>query len=116
MFENLNNKDIKQYFIDLTYKIIPRKFKPYKMLTIKGFNTDTKQSVLCTLICIKYEDENSIYYTMKYLHDFYNFNPEIINIDYSIALMNGLNNKKLFDNNPIIIKCFFTFLNLLQKK
>ena len=116
MFENLNNKDIKQYFIDLTYKIIPRKFKPYKMLTIKGFNTDTKQSVLCTLICIKYEDENSIYYSMKYLHDFYNFNPEIINIDYSIALMNGLNNKNLFDNNPIVIKCFFHFSQSLTKK
>ena len=116
MFENLNNIDVKQYFLDITYKIIPQKFKPYKMLTIKGFNTNTKQSVLCTLVCIKYEDEISIYYSMKYLHDFYHFNPEIINIDYSLALWNGLNNKQLFDKNPIVIKCFFHFSQALTKK
>ena len=38
MFINLSNPDIKQYFIDITYKIIQHLYKPYKLLTIKGFN------------------------------------------------------------------------------
>ena len=39
MRENLKNKQIKNYFIDETYKIIPKKFKNYKLLTISGVNT-----------------------------------------------------------------------------
>lgn len=38
MFDNLPNQDIKQYFIDIAYKIIKNFYKPYKLLTIKGFN------------------------------------------------------------------------------
>lgn len=45
MFNNLNNNNIKQYFIDITYKIVPLRYKPYKLLTIKGFNILEKQSV-----------------------------------------------------------------------
>ena len=46
MHANLNNNNIKQFFIDFTYNIIPIAYKPYKLLTIKGFNVEIKQSVL----------------------------------------------------------------------
>ena len=81
MFENLNNMYITQYFLDFTYKIIPHKYKSYRLMTLKGFDTNTKNTKLCCLIAIKYEDEKSIYYTIKYLTEFYKFKPKIINID-----------------------------------
>ena len=36
MEEDLKNKDIKNYFIDITYHLIPK--KNYKLLTISGLN------------------------------------------------------------------------------
>ena len=116
MYENFNNKEIKQFFIDITYKIIPNKYKPYKLLTIKGFNTKEFQILLCGLICIKYEDTKSLYYAFKYLKDFFNFNPKIVNIDFSLSLSNALSSPELFDEKPIITKCFFHFSQSLFKK
>ena len=116
MFDNLNNNNINQYFIDITYKIVPLIFKPYKLLTIKGFNISEKQSVLCTLTFIKYEDEISMFYVFKYLHDFYNFNPSIVNIDFSMSLKNVLNKNEIFDNKPKVVNCFFHFSQVISKK
>ena len=118
MYANLNNNNnnIKQYFIDCTYNIIPNSYKPYKLLIIKVFNVELKQSVLCSLICLKYEDENSIIFTMKYLHDIFKFNPTIINIDYSVSLNSTLINNKIFDTNPIILNCFFHYTQALVRK
>lgn len=116
MFDNLNNNNINQYFIDITYKIVPLIFKPYKLLTIKGFNISEKQSVLCALTFIKYEDEISMFYVFKYLHDFYNFNPSIVNIDFSMSLKNVLNKNEIFDNKPKVVNCFFHFSQVISKK
>jgi len=115
MFNNLNNNNIEQYFIDITYKIVPLKYKPYKLLIIKGFNILEKQSVLCTLTFIKYEDENSMFYVFKYLHDFYKFNQSIVNIDFSIPLKNALIKNEIFDNKPKVVNCFFHFSQAFSK-
>jgi hypothetical protein len=116
MYDNFINIDIKQYFIDITYKIIPNKFKPYKLLTIKGFDTKKLQIVLYGLFCIKYEDSQSLYYAFKYLKDFFEFTPKIVNINFSLALSNALSSPNLFDEKPIIVKCFFHFTQSLHKK
>ena len=63
-------------------------------MTLKGFDTDTKNTKLCCLIAIKYEDEKSIYYTIKYLSEFYKFKQKILNIDYSKALYNSIYKQK----------------------
>lgn len=126
MFDNLNNNKISQYFLDVTYQIIPFKFKPYKLFTIKGFDKCNKYIKLCCLILIKFEDTKRFYYAIKYLNEFYLFNPQIINIDYFLALYNALSNKKLFNTPCKIIQCFFHFsqsiirkikkLNIIKKK
>ena len=36
MFDNLNDNKISQYFLDVTYQIIPFKFKPYRLFIIKA--------------------------------------------------------------------------------
>ena len=68
------------------------------------------------MIALKYEDINSLYYAFKFSKDFYEFNPPIINIDYSLSLEKVLNEKKLFDNKPKIIKCFFHFSQSIIRK
>ena len=57
MRENLKNKEIKNFFIDFTYKIIRKKFKHYKLITISGVNnvnknTYTKHNYLETILYI----------------------------------------------------------------
>jgi hypothetical protein len=104
MYDNLNNKYITQYFLDFTYKIIPNKYKQYRLMTLKGFDNSTKKTKLCCLIAIKYEDEKSIYYSLKYLKEFYNFKPKIINVDYSKALYNAIYKTKLFNKDCLIFK------------
>ena len=116
MISQLSNKDNKQFFLDVTYKIIPFKYHPYKLMTIKAFNCQTKNTKLCILIAIKYEDENSFYYTLKYLKDFFNFNPEIINIDFSQSLYNAIKLKSLFDKNIKVITFFFHYSQSVIRK
>ena len=68
MINQLKDPDNEQYFIDVTYKIIPFKYHPYKLLTMKAFNKKTKNTKLCILITIKYEEENSFYYIKTVCH------------------------------------------------
>ena len=116
MLNQLVDENNVQYFIDLTYKIIPPKYHPYRLLTIKAFNKITKNTKLCLLIALKYEDENSLYYTFKYLKEFYKFNPKLVNIDFSIPLYNALAKKNLFDKNIKIITCFFHYSQSIVRK
>ena len=116
MFDNLANPDIKQYFIDITYKNIPNFYKPYKLLTIKGFNLKKNYSILFGLAWIKFEDEQSLKYKIKYLNDVYNLNPLIINIDYSLLLNKAILNNDIFLKKPIFINCFFHFCQILIRK
>ena len=94
MYETLKSKSNIQYFIDITYQIIPSNYKPYRLLSIKSFNNEDNKAQLNAMIALKYEDENSLYYSFKYLKDFYGFNHSIINIDYSLFLEKVLNEKK----------------------
>jgi hypothetical protein len=47
----LSDKNINNYFIDMTYKIIPKIFKKYKLMTISGVDNNTNNSYIkCTYI------------------------------------------------------------------
>lgn len=41
-------------------------------MTLKCFDNNTKNTKLCSMIAIKYEDEKGIYYSLKYLNEFLN--------------------------------------------
>ena len=105
----LNDINVSNYFMDFTYQIIPKKQKPYKLMTLTCVNNKDNISNICSLICLVYEDYMSIYYALKYLHDIYKFNPKFMHIDYSKAERKALVQKNLFDSPPIIISCFFHF-------
>jgi hypothetical protein len=57
----LSDKNINNYFIDMTYKIIPKIFKKYKLMTISGVDNNTNNSYINALILLKYEDNISFY-------------------------------------------------------
>ena len=49
----INNENFSEYYIDSTYKIIPKKFNPYKLLTIASIDINNKKTILIafTLFC-----------------------------------------------------------------
>ena len=60
MLKYLHSDIGKFYGIDCTYKIIPRSYKPYKLMTIYVFDTKNNKSLIAAFICIKYTDYNSL--------------------------------------------------------
>ena len=104
------------YFLDITYQTIPKKYKKYKLMTITCVDSKNNATNLCCLIAITYEDYLSIYYTLKYISQFYKFNPKIIHIDFSKAERKALIKENLFKNQPIVISCFFHFTQSIFRK
>ena len=67
MNEKFLNKNTRNYFIDTTYKIIPNKYKQYKMINITGVDSETNIIYLTALIIIKFEDIKFFEMVFKYL-------------------------------------------------
>ena len=42
----MNNEEFKEYFIDLTFKLILKKFKNYKLLTIASIDNEENKTLL----------------------------------------------------------------------
>ena len=115
MEEKLKDKNIVNYFVDITYKIIPKNLKKYKLMTITGVNKITNISYICCFILLKYEDVQSFINIFKYLKEMYSFNPGVVNIDYSSSLTKALKTENIFENSPIIVHCFFHFCQAIVK-
>lgn len=64
MRDLLCDKQIYNYFIDLTYKIIPKKEKPYKLMVITAVSNRDNTINLCGLIGLIL-NYLSIYYAIK---------------------------------------------------
>ena len=72
MEEKLKSNNIDNFFIDVTYKVLPKYNKnKYKLLTITGIENNTNSSYLYSLILIKYEDSNSFNKIFSYLNNMY---------------------------------------------
>jgi hypothetical protein len=100
MEKKLKSNNIDNYFIDVTYKVLPKYNKnKYKLLTIIGIDNNSKSSYLCALILIKYEDSNSFNKIFSYLNNMYEFNPRIVHIDYSVSLTKSLKEGDFFKKN-----------------
>ena len=104
--EKLCDQEIDNYFIDITYKIIPKHYKKYRMMTITCPEKTNNTYIAC-LILLQYEDHISFTKIFKYLHEMFNFSPKVVHFDYSNSLLNALLTENLFIQKPIIIHCFF---------
>ena len=116
MEKRLKDNSIDNYFIDVTYKIIPKRRNNYKLLTITGADKSTNNSYICALILLRYEDTTSFIKIFKYMKEFYNFYPKVVHIDFSKSLTNAFKSDDLFIQKPIIVHCFFHFSQIIIKK
>ena len=94
MRENLKNKNIYNYFIDTTYKIIPKIRINYILMTVSCYNSETNISNLACLILYLFEDSKSFYYIFKYLYNYYklfeNVNEDNKNLLEHMFLTNNI--------------------------
>ena len=76
---NLNlmkNKHFDDYFINITFKIMPKKFSPNKMVTIATIYKINNKTIIIGFIVFKYMDSEYYYRIFKYLNDNYAFSPK----------------------------------------
>ena len=116
MRKQMLNKHIDNFFIDVTYKIVPKFLEKYKLLTITGVDNETNNTYIIALILMKYEDTISFIKIFKYMKDMYNFNPGVVHIDYSLSLRKAFLSENLYSKKPIIVHCFFHFIQAIVKK
>ena len=64
----MKDKNIIEYFIDSTFKIIPKIFQPNKLLTITVINYKENKTILIGFVCFKYNDSLSYYNIFYYLN------------------------------------------------
>ena len=96
MIKYLNFKNGAQYGFDLTYKIVPNSFSPYKMLTIYCIDNDNSKTILAALILLKYKDTNSLLKVLSILNTLYGFSPKSITTDFDKAQLKALKQCEAF--------------------
>ena len=82
----MKKKDYIEYCIDITFKIIPKCYHPYKLLTIATLDNDNIKTILVGFVLFIYKDSISFLKIFEYLNNIYNFNPSRIHSDYEIGI------------------------------
>ena len=116
MEKKVTDNTIDNYFIDITYKILPKGQRKYKLMTITGLDNTNNNSYICFLILLCYEDQISFQRLFRYLHENYKFSPKNIHLDYCKALRNALLTENTFTQKPKLIHCFFHFVQNVVKR
>ena len=116
MIEYLSYKNPKQYGIDCTFKIIPRSYKPYKLMTIYALDNEKNKSIIAALICIKYTDYNSLLKIFSLFRGLYDFSPICISADFDNAQIKALKSCETFIKKPYIICCLFHLSQTIIRK
>ncbi len=101
--EKIKNNNAENYFIGVTYKIVPGKKEWYKLISITGVKNKSNSSFILALVLIKFEDTNSFYYSFKYINTMLKFKPKVAYIDYFNSLKNEFLIPGLFKVKPMII-------------
>ena len=115
-YQYLDYKINDEYFLDVTFKIIPKKYLNYKMMIISTINKNYNTTKICCFIALKFTDTLSYIRIFEYLNKNFNFNPKIIHIDYENSLRLALKKDNIFIKKPIIIFCYFHFIKSIREK
>ena len=116
MLEYLNKERAKMYGIDCTYKIIPKSYAPYKLMTINAIDPINHQTIIAAFICIKFTDSESLLKLFGLLKSLYSFSPITVNTDFDNSQIKALKNCDDFIKTPNIITCLFHFSQNIIKK
>lgn len=116
MITSLDTSKGKQFGIDCTFKVIPKIFKPYKLMTIYSINENENKVIISAILCIKYTDTEYLKKIFAYLNINYKFAPISITCDFDKAQIKALKECYFFQKKPYIICCFFDFTQCIIKK
>ena len=61
----MKDKKFNDYFIDITFKIMPKKFRPNKIMTIATVDKDNNKTLIISFVCLNKWIVNPI---IKYLN------------------------------------------------
>ena len=107
MENNIQKKDNSQYFSDCTYYALPPYNRGSKIWILIAFNKSLFKTLLCCISIIKNENKETILTILDYLSLKYNFNPNIITLDFGrgpyVAFKTKFPNCRIFP-------CFFHFI------
>ena len=76
--EMISYNNTVEFFIDITFQIIPSNFRPYKLFVLSGINKEKGIPIIICFILIKFIDFVSYNRIFNYLVENYNFKPKII--------------------------------------
>lgn len=114
-FSYLSNKEIKQYFIDGTYKVLPNIENIKVLVLIIGNRGYTNDNVLCCSVLMSDEREETFKRLLNELKVYFDFYPEFITTDFSMSNINAI--EKVFkDDNLKLITCFFHLVQAWWRK
>ena len=112
----MDSKKAKEFFVDTAFKIIPSRFRPYKLFVICGISIEDKIPKIFSMVLTKYTDNISYSNIFDYLFINYNFKPKIIHIDFESSLSQAINENENINKELIHTRCFFHFSNMIKKK
>jgi hypothetical protein len=104
------------YGIDTTFKIIPKSFSPYKLMTIYAIDNKLKKSNIAAFICLKYKDSNSLIKIFNLFRAIYYFSPISVNCDFENSQIYTLKHCELFNQKHYIIPCLFHYEQSIIRK
>ena len=71
--QSLNAEKIEELFIDITFKIIPKKLRPYKLLTISKIISNEDITKIWGFVWYKYQGKISYKRIISFLKDNFNY-------------------------------------------
>lgn len=102
----LSNNNIDQFFMDYTYKVLPPNIYRFKLIVICGIDLIKNKTVLCSLILLRNENEDTFNNIFGYLAAKYSFKSRRFMYDFNIAQIKSI--KSEFPD-CFIHTCFFHF-------
>ena len=105
-----------EYFVGFTFKIIPKIFNLYKLMTIFTLDYDNKIAIFIGFVYFKYRNSISILNIFKYLDINYKFNPHIIHSDYNNGISLAIKNSFFFKHKVTHVKCWIHLIKSLREK
>ena len=92
-----------KFFIDITFKIIPKKFNPYKLMVLSGIPKLEKIPRIISFILAKYLDHIAYDRIFNYLTENFNFSPIIIHSDFEKSIQKAISQNKYFKKKIIYL-------------
>ena len=93
----------------MTFKIIPRSYSLYKLLSIYAIKEVTNSIGISALICLKYKDSESLKKLFGILNASYNFMPNTCTTDFDKAQIKALKTCESLIKKPYIVSCLFLY-------